>query len=328
MNINNLFLVGVLMLKKLYNRFRTAVSMICNSFGGGAKLKEVQVKLDTMPVELERPDEAEDDNKPLRFPSKFEIDRKWLSKPFGVVEARRKTVVKNIVVGQVAIHLKTNESNVLKNWECAEDDVLRWVGYLLNGLCFTSCKTFGVGAVLGNNLTVTAFAYQIAIKMAQISSGPILLIDGNMRSGVLERYLIGESSSIGLIEVLSFRNGFGEAVVLYEKEPNLHLLSCGQLKSIDDSMDDSMDALLEDGRFGELLKTLKKYYTKIIVLLPSVLEDATSLFLAKEVDSVVLCTCCEKVTFADVDNAFRDLTFTGGCVNGIVCNSDEKIVDD
>lgn len=190
------------------------------------------------------------------------------------------------------------------------ESVHNWCTHLLLSDPFRRCRTLSVASVSGDD-GKTFLAVQVAVAMAQMKSGPVLLIDGDMRVGRLHLLFGNEETGIGLADVLSFRNGFGEAVVLNEREPNLHLLSSGQL-------DVSPYELLGDGRFRELLETLETHYSLILVVLPPVANAAESLVMASSTDSVLLCVRQGETILAAMEDVFRKLVNTGSSVDGIV----------
>ncbi len=156
----------------------------------------------------------------------------------------------NVIIGEIMeppvawLH----GSNFQRRLARYRESVHNWSTHLLLSEPFRRCKTLSVASVSGDD-GKTFLAVQVAVAMAQMKSGPVLLIDADMQVGRLHLLFGNEETGIGLADVLSFRNGFGEAVVMNEREPNLHLLSAGQL-------DVSPYELLGDGRFKELLGTL------------------------------------------------------------------------
>ncbi|MDR0337441.1 MAG: CpsD/CapB family tyrosine-protein kinase, partial [Planctomycetaceae bacterium] len=190
------------------------------------------------------------------------------------------------------------------------ESVHNWCTHLLLSDPFRNCRTLAVASVAGDD-GKTFLAVQVAVAMAQMKSGPVLLIDADMRVGRLHLLFGNEETGIGLADVLSFRNGFGEAVVLNEREPNLHLLSAGQL-------DVSPYELLGDGRFRELLDTLESHYSLVLVVLPPVANAAESLIMASSTDSVLLCVRQGETILAAMEDVYRKLVSTGSSVDGIV----------
>ena len=190
------------------------------------------------------------------------------------------------------------------------ESVHNWCTHLLLSDPFRSCRTLSIASVAGDD-GKTFLAVQIAVAMAQMKSGNVLLIDGDMRVGRLHLLFGNEEAGIGLADVLSFRNGFGEAMVQNEKEPNLHLLSAGQL-------DVTPYELLGDGRFRELLDMLEQNYALILVVLPPIANAAESLIMAASTDSTLLCVRQGETVLAAMEDVYRKLVNTGGSVDGIV----------
>jgi capsular exopolysaccharide synthesis family protein len=190
------------------------------------------------------------------------------------------------------------------------ESVHNWCTHLLLSDPFRNCKTLSVASVSGDD-GKTFLAVQVAVAMAQMKSGPVLLIDADMRVGRLHLLFGNEETGIGLADVLSFRSGLGEAVVMNEREPNLYLLSAGQL-------DVSPYELLGDGRFRELLDVLQNRYSLVLVVLPPVANAAESLIMAASTDSVLLCVRQGETILAAMEDVFRKLVCTGSFVDGIV----------
>ncbi len=190
------------------------------------------------------------------------------------------------------------------------ESVHSWCTHLLLSDPFRSCRTLAVASVSGDD-GKTFLAVQVAVAMAQMKSGPVLLMDGDMRVGRLHLLFGNEETGIGLADVLSFRNGIGEAIVMNEKEPNLHLLSAGQL-------DVSPYELLGDGRFRELLDSLERDFSLVLVVVPPVTHAAESLVMAASCDSTLLCVRQGETVLAAMEDVFRKLENTGSHVDGIV----------
>lgn len=190
------------------------------------------------------------------------------------------------------------------------ESVHNWCTHLLLADPFRHCQTMAVASVAGDD-GKTFLAIQVASAMAQMKSGPVLLIDGDMRIGRLHLLFGNEESGPGLADVLSFRKGIGEAVTMNEKEPNLHLLSAGNL-------DVSPYEILGDGRFRELLDALSTHYSMIMVVVPPVSHAAESLMMASSVDTVILCVRQGVTVMAAMEDVYRKLVTTGSHVDGIV----------
>jgi capsular exopolysaccharide synthesis family protein len=196
------------------------------------------------------------------------------------------------------------------------ESVHNWCTHLLLSDPFRSCRTLSIASVAGDD-GKTFLAVQIAVAMAHMKEGKVLLIDGDMRVGRLHLLFGNEETGIGLADVLSFRNRLGEAVVQNEKEPNLYLLSAGQL-------DVTPYELLGDGRFREMLDSLElspsnpSGYSLIIVVVPPVANAAESLIMASSTDSTLLCVRQGETVLAAMEDVYRKLVNTGAAVDGIV----------
>jgi len=196
------------------------------------------------------------------------------------------------------------------------ESVHNWCTHLLLSDPFRSCKTLAVASAAGDD-GKTFLAVQIAVAMAQMKEGKVLLIDGDMRVGRLHLLFGNEEIGIGLADVLSFRSRLGEAVVQNEKEPNLFLLSAGQLA-------ETPYELLGDGRFREMLDSLEMSptnpsgYSLIIVVVPPVSNAAESLIMASSTDSTLLCARQGETVLAAMEDVYRKLVNTGSSVDGIV----------
>jgi capsular exopolysaccharide synthesis family protein len=201
-------------------------------------------------------------------------------------------------------------TNFRKRLARYRESVNSWCTHLLLSDPFRSCRTIAVASVSSDD-GKTFLAVQIAIAMSQMKSGPVLLIDGDMRVGHLHTLFGNDEPGIGLADVLAFRNGFGEAVVLNENEPNLHLLSGGNL-------DTSPYELLGDGRFRELLDILERNYSLILVVVPPISHAAESLMMAASCDSALLCVRQGETVIAAMEDVYRKMVGTGSRVDGIV----------
>ena len=196
------------------------------------------------------------------------------------------------------------------------ESVHNWCTHLLLSEPFCSCKTLSVASVAGDD-GKTFLAVQIAVAMAQMKEGRVLLVDGDMRVGRLHLLFGNEEAGIGLADVLSIRHKAGEAIVEDEKTPNLAFLSAGQL-------DISPYELLGDGRFREFLDAMEwspanaNGFSLIIVVLPPVANAAESLIMAASTDSTLLCVRQGETVLAAMEDVYRKLVNTGASVDGIV----------
>ena len=191
-----------------------------------------------------------------------------------------------------------------------KESVHSWCTHLLLSDPFRSCRTLAIASVAGDD-GKTFLAVQVAVAMARMRAGKVLLIDGDMRVGRMHLLFGNEESGVGLADVLSFRNETAEAIVMNEKEPNLHLMSAGHL-------DVSPYELLGDGRFRELLDILERHFELVLVVVPPVSHAAESLVMAASCDSTLLCVRQGETVLAAMEDVFRKLANTGSSVDGIV----------
>lgn len=190
------------------------------------------------------------------------------------------------------------------------ESVQGWCTHLLLSEKFRHCRSMAVASVHGDD-GKTFLAVQMAVAMAQMRGGSVLLIDGDMRVGRLHRLFGNDDPGVGLADVLAFRNKVGEAITMDENEPNLYLLSAGTL-------DGSPYEILGDGRFNELLGTLANRFEFTLVVLPPVANAAESLLMASAVDSVLLCVRQGETVVAAMDDVYRKLIRTGCRIDGFV----------
>jgi len=196
------------------------------------------------------------------------------------------------------------------------ESVHNWCTHLLLSDPFRSCRTLSIASVAGDD-GKTFLALQIAVAMAQMKPGKVLIIDGDMRVGRLHLLFGNEETGLGLADVLSFRNLPWEVIGQNEKEQNLELMTAGQL-------DVTPYELLGDGRFRELLDALEwspsnpSGYSLIIVVLPPVANAAEALIMAASTDSTLLCVRQRETVLAAMEDVYRKLVNTGASVDGIV----------
>jgi len=191
-----------------------------------------------------------------------------------------------------------------------KESVHSWCTHLLLSDPFRRCRSIALASVAGDD-GKTFLAVQVAVAMAQMKEGKVLLIDGDMRVGRMHLLFGNEESGVGLADVLSFRNKPFEAIVMNEKEPNLELLSAGHL-------DVSPYELLGDGRFRELLDMLENQYELVLVVVPPIANAAESLLMAASCDSTLLCVRQGETVLAAMEDVFRKLVNTGSAVDGVV----------
>ncbi|MDR2172551.1 MAG: hypothetical protein LBP59_20620 [Planctomycetaceae bacterium] len=190
------------------------------------------------------------------------------------------------------------------------ETVHSWCTHLLLSDPFRTCRTISIASVSSDD-GKTFLAVQVAVAMAQMRTGRVLLIDGDMRVGRLHLLFGNEEAGVGLADVLSLRNRVGEAIVMDAKDSNLHFLSAGNL-------DVSPYELLGDRNFRDLLDFLERDFSLILVVVPPVTHAAESLVMAASTDSVLLCVRQGETVLAAMEDVYRKLVSTGSNVDGIV----------
>ncbi|MDR1290220.1 MAG: hypothetical protein LBK06_03370 [Planctomycetaceae bacterium] len=190
------------------------------------------------------------------------------------------------------------------------ETVHSWCTHLLLSDPFRTSRTISIASVSSDD-GKTFLAVQVAVAMAQMRTGRVLLIDGDMRVGRLHLLFGNEEAGIGLADVLSLRNRVGEAIVMDAKDSNLHFLSAGNL-------DVSPYELLGDRNFRDLLDFLERDFSLILVVVPPVTHAAESLLMASSTDSVLLCVRQGETVLAAMEDVYRKLVSTGSNVDGIV----------
>ena len=223
-----------------------------------------------------------------------------------------RTSIPNVIIGEIMEPPVSwvQGATFRKRLARYKESVHSWCTHLLLSDPFRRCRTLAVASVSGDD-GKTFLAVQVAVAMAQMKEGKVLLIDGDMRVGRMHLLFGNEESGIGLADILNFRNKPFEAIGMNEKEPNLFLLSAGHL-------DVSPYELLGDGRFRELLDVLEQNFELILVVVPPVANAAESLVMAASCDSTLLCVRQGETVLAAMEDVFQKLVNTGSSVDGIV----------
>ena len=157
----------------------------------------------------------------------------------------------------------------------------------------------------------TATAINIAVTMAR-NSGPVLLIDADLRNGCCHR-LLGLENGSGLTDVLT---GNGNATDLIKRTsiPKLDLLSRGKISP-------NPAQLLGSDKMRETLDLLAETYAFIIIDSAPVLPINDSPLLSTKVDGVVLVIKSEGVSHHIVRQARERLAYVKARFLGVVLNS-------
>jgi succinoglycan biosynthesis transport protein ExoP len=157
----------------------------------------------------------------------------------------------------------------------------------------------------------TATAINIAVTMAR-NSGPVLLIDADLRNGCCHR-LLGLENGSGLTDVLT-GNGSAADLIKRTSIPKLDLLSRGKISP-------NPAQLLGSDKMRETLDALEASYAFIIIDSAPVLPINDSPLLSTKVDGVVLVIKSQEVSHQIVRQARERLAYVKARILGVVLNS-------
>jgi len=132
----------------------------------------------------------------------------------------------------------------------------------------------------------TTTAVNLAVTFAQNSDKPVLLLDADLRKGMIPRFL-GLNSNKGLSNLLKEDIPL-ESLIQETRAPNLFVLSAGDI-GVHGSR------LLQTARRKELFETLKERFEHIIIDSPPVIPVTDARILSSDVDGVILAVGSGKV---------------------------------
>lgn len=163
-----------------------------------------------------------------------------------------------------------------------------------NIIAFTS---FNPGS--GKSFMTMNLGYALAIKHKRV-----LIIDGDMRHGSSSAYI--GSPGEGLSDYLSGRTDNVQSVIKeYEETPTLHILPIG-------SVPPNPTELLENGRFAELLNSLRKDYDYILIDCPPVEVVADAQIIDRYSDRTVFIVragLLERSMLGEMERIFEEKKF-------------------
>ncbi|CAG4920795.1 Tyrosine-protein kinase wzc [Paraburkholderia saeva] len=140
----------------------------------------------------------------------------------------------------------------------------------------------------------------------------VLLIDGDMRRGALERYL-GGTQDIGLSELLSGQISLEEAIRQTETE-NLSFISCGHRPP-------NPSELLMSPRLQTYLEALAKRYDVILIDTPPVLAVTDASIVAVHAGATFLVLRSGMHSEPEINDALKRLNNAGVTVQGAIFNA-------
>ena len=160
-------------------------------------------------------------------------------------------------------------------------------------------------AIQGEGKTVTAI--NLALAFAELERTPALIVDGDLRSSSVERYL-NVNSGPGLTDVLLGRVGL-ERAIRESGVRNLSLLGAGMRVA-------GPSEVLTAPRIEELFARLKERFRYVIVDTPPALPATDASVLAAQADGALLVVRLEHSSRALTKQALRVLQDVGGNVLG------------
>jgi len=157
----------------------------------------------------------------------------------------------------------------------------------------------------------TSLAVNLAIALAQLGSGKILLVDGNLRHPELHK-ILGVPRTPGLSTFLA---GHAELLALLTPTdvPNLSLLPAGRRP-------ESPGELLASCRLGQALEVLSERFEHIIFDAPPLLGVSDALSLAPHLEGVVLVLRHGRASREDAQEAVQRLWLVRANLLGVVVN--------
>jgi capsular exopolysaccharide synthesis family protein len=169
-----------------------------------------------------------------------------------------------------------------------------------------AAKTLVVSsAIKGEGKTVTAI--NLALAFAEIERSPVLLVEGDLRTSAIERYL-NLNPGLGLSDVLLGRCGL-EAAIKPSGVRNLELLGAGTRLA-------SPSEVLTTPRIEELFARLKERYQYAVIDTPPSLAATDASVLAARADGVLFVVRLEHSPRALARDAVRTLQELGANVLG------------
>ncbi|SDD48805.1 tyrosine-protein kinase Etk/Wzc [Paraburkholderia lycopersici] len=150
----------------------------------------------------------------------------------------------------------------------------------------------------------------LAVLLAH-SGKRVLMIDGDMRRGALERYLGGPQEN-GFSELLSGQIALDEAIRATEVD-NLHFISCGRRPP-------NPSELLMSPRLGQYLEGLSNRYDVLLIDTPPVLAVTDAAIIGGHAGSTFLVLRSGMHTEGEIADALKRLRNAGVRVQGGVFN--------
>ena len=157
----------------------------------------------------------------------------------------------------------------------------------------------------------SSVASQLAVSLARASGGPVLLIDGDMRSPDLHR-IFEIPVEPGLADVLEQRIELDKAICRSWSE-QVHILPAGKLEK-------SPHKLLGSGAFDRIIQQARQQYRYVVLDTPPVLAAGEAMVMARQADGTLICAMRDVSREMHVKMTYQRLMAVGARPLGTVLN--------
>jgi capsular exopolysaccharide synthesis family protein len=155
----------------------------------------------------------------------------------------------------------------------------------------------------------TSVATSLAMSVAEATKQPTLVLDADLRSPDVGKFLEVPNEP-GLTELLCGKASIGQAIHRVGAS-QAYVLPAGKQHV-------NPHHILQDSKINELLETLRKNFSTIVIDTPPVLSASESLVYAKAADLVVFCSLADVSRARQVRVAVDRLQSTGANIVGAV----------
>ena len=158
----------------------------------------------------------------------------------------------------------------------------------------------------------TTLAMNIGFAMAQMETGGVILIDGDLRRAVLAKRLGLPPRALGLSHFLAHEAEL-DACIHFLPESKLHVMPAGLIPP-------NPSELLSSHRFSLLLDALQSRFSVILFDSPPVHNVSDAYLLAQYVNSVIYVVHADKTPLAVVKRGIKGLQHFGDVMPSIILN--------
>ena len=157
----------------------------------------------------------------------------------------------------------------------------------------------------------TALSMNLAVALAQLGSGEVLLVDGNLRHPELHT-ILGAPRGPGLSSYLTGQADL-RGVLMSTGVPKLHLIPAGRRPQ-------NPAELLASRRFNHAMEQLSERFDHIVIDAPPLFGVSDAITLAPRVDGVVLVLRQGRAKREEAHEAVQRLWMVRACLLGVVVN--------